>query len=91
MEACKKTLSKQIHYTNNCTHMILNLFKLEITAAACAFRGQATPKGLLLKTWLHFQETVYESRVGTSLEVKFRMFTLLWSSKRPRVFLLSVL
>ena len=91
MEACKKTLSKQIHYANNCTHMILNLFKLEITAAACAFRGQATPKGLLLKTWLHFQETVYESRVGTSLEVKFRMFTLLWSSKRPRVFLLSVL
>ena len=69
MEACKKTLSKQIHYTNNCTHMILNLFKLEITAAACAFRGQATPKGLLLKTWLHLQEIVYESRVGTSTKL----------------------
>ena len=64
MEACKKTLSEQIHYTNNCTHMML-----EITAAACALRGQATPKGLLLKTWLHFQETVSESRVGTSTKL----------------------
>ena len=69
MEACKKMLSKQIHYTNNCTYMMLNPFKLEITAAACAFRGQDTPKGLLLKTWLHFQETVYESRVKTSMKL----------------------
>ena len=69
MEACKSTLSKQIYYDNV---LVTNseLQKLEITAAAWgAFRGQAMPEGLLLKTWLHFQETAYESRVKTSMKL----------------------